>query len=245
MLSLEKKKIRTMPRKHLIANQINKKQQSNAKLWQKLAKEIKAAVKVGGTDPETNYRLKAAIDKALTYNLSKDSINRNIYGNSNKEDDQLIEAEYEIYGPGGLGIIVRTLSDNPNRVISSLNGYISKLKGSLAKPNSVKINFQEQGIILTDLNNYHDEALLELLIDYELIDINSDEEGYEIITVPNAYYEVKKKLEAAGFKIHHSELKLIPLLYVQLTSEQNEMFERFSSSCENDDDIQWIVANNQ
>ncbi|QZX49248.1 YebC/PmpR family DNA-binding transcriptional regulator [Mycoplasma sp. E35C] len=233
-----------MPRKHLIANQINKKQQSNAKLWQKLAKEIKAAVKVGGTDPETNYRLKAAIDKALTYNLSKESINRNIFG-SNKDDENLTEAEYEIYGPNGLGIIVRTLSDNPNRVISSLNGYISKLKGTLAKPNSVKINFQQQGIILTDLNNYHEESLLDLLIDYELIDINSDDDGYEIITAPNSYYEVKKKLEAAGFKLHHSELKLVPLSYVSLSSEQNELFERFVASCENDDDIQWLVANNE
>ncbi|MDC4163102.1 YebC/PmpR family DNA-binding transcriptional regulator [Mycoplasma bradburyae] len=234
-----------MPRKHLIANQINKKQQSNAKLWQKLAKEIKAAVKVGGTDPETNYRLKAAIDKALSYNLSKESINRNIFGGSNKDEDNLIEAEYEIYGPNGLGIIVRTLSDNPNRVISSLNGYISKLKGSLAKPNSVKINFQQQGIILTDLNNFHEETLLGLLIDYELIDINSDDEGYEIITTPNSYYQVKEKLESAKFNIHHSELKLVPLSYVSLNPEQTELFERFVASCENDDDIQWMVANNE
>ena len=93
-----------MPRKHLIASQTNKKQQSQAKLWQKLAREIRAAVKVGGPNPEANPRLKSAINKALQNNLSRDSINRNING-GNKDTEKLENLEYEAYGPNGLQII--------------------------------------------------------------------------------------------------------------------------------------------
>ncbi len=232
-----------MPRKHLIASQTNKKQQDNARLWQKLAKEIKAAAKVGGPNPEANPRLKAAIDRALQANLSRDSINKNINGAA-KDAANLVEAEYEIYGPNGLGIIVHALTDNTNRVISNLNGYISKLKGNLAKPNSVRINFEQRGIVLTDRNDYTEDQLFELLFDDNVIDLQSDDEGFEIVAAPSSYYAIKNKLAANGFAISYSELKLEPLSEIQLTEEEKERFARFSESCENDEDIQWIVANN-
>lgn len=232
-----------MPRKHLIASQTNKKQQDNAKLWQKLAKEIKAAAKIGGTNPDANPRLKAAIDRALQANLSRESINKNING-SMKDNENLIEVEYEIYGPNGLGIIVHALTDNTNRVISNLNGYISKLHGNLAKPNSVKINFEQRGLILTNKNNYDEDQLFGFLFDEDIIDISSDEDGFEIIVTPKSYYSVKNNLIEKEFQIIYSELKLVPLTFIELTKENKEKFDRFVESCENDDDIQWVVANN-
>ncbi|WP_033160067.1 YebC/PmpR family DNA-binding transcriptional regulator [Mycoplasmoides alvi] len=232
-----------MPRKHLIASQTNKKQQDNARLWQKLAKEIKAAAKVGGPNPEANPRLKAAIDRALQANLSRDSINKNING-ANKDNTQLIEVEYEIYGPSGLGIIVHALTDNTNRVISNLNGYISKLHGNLAKPNSVKINFEHRGIILVNKNDYSDEQLFEVLLDENVIDLESDADGFEIVVTPGSYFSAKNKLISLRFEIIYSELKLEPLVEVELNKDEKERFDRFVESCENDEDIQWIVANN-
>ncbi|RCT49462.1 YebC/PmpR family DNA-binding transcriptional regulator, partial [Ureaplasma parvum] len=98
-----------MPRKHLIASGINKKQQQQAKSWMKSAKEIKAAAKMGGPNPEANPRLKVAIERALNNNLSRDSIERNINGAS-KDADNLKELTYEGYGPNGLAIIVRALT---------------------------------------------------------------------------------------------------------------------------------------
>lgn len=231
-----------MPRKHLIASQTNKKQQDNAKIWQKLAKEIKAAAKVGGPNPDANPRLKAAIDKALQSNLSRDSINRNINGSS-KDAEDLFEVEYEIYGPNGVGIIIHALTSNTNRTLSNLNGYLSKLKGNLAKPNSVKINFEQRGIVLTNANNFNEFQMLDLLIDYELIDMTNDEDGFEIICTPKSYYSIKEKLEKSGFKILHSELKLEPLVEIELTKEKRELLDKFLEACENDDDIQWVVSN--
>lgn len=231
-----------MPRKHLVASQTNKKQQDNARVWQKVAREIKAAAKTGGTNPEANPRLKAAIDRALQVNLSRDSINRNING-AQKDDENLTQNDYEIYGPNGLAIVVRALTDNPNRTLSSLNGYISKLHGNLARPNAVKINFEWRGIILTNTNDHDLDQVIEMLLEDNIIDVQADADGYEIIVAPDAYYVVKQKLVDKGFVISYSELKLEPLSEVTLDPEDRERFKRFCLQCEEDDDVQWVVAN--
>jgi len=113
----------------------------------KCAKEIKAAAKMGGPNPEANSRLKVAIERALNNNLSRDSIERNINGAS-KDIDNLKELTYEGYGPNGLAIIVRALTDNEQRTISAIRGYFSKLQGQIAKPNSVSMLFNECGQLL-------------------------------------------------------------------------------------------------
>ena len=148
-----------MPRKHLIASGINKKQQMQAKIWMKLAKEIKAAAKVGGPNPEANPRLKAAIDKALQNNLSRESIDKNING-SQKDASALMDLEYEGYGPNGLGVIVKALTDNENRTVSALRGYFTKLDGKIAKQNSVKTNFNYSGEIILDKENLTEDKLI-------------------------------------------------------------------------------------
>ena len=163
-----------MPRKHLIASGINKKQQLQSKIWMKCANEIKAAVKVGGTNPEANPRLKAAIIRALQNNLSRDSINRNING-AIKDNSVLKEVMYEGYGPNGLAIIVKALTDNEQRTVSNVRGYFSKLHGEISKPNSVKILFDEMGQFILEKNNLTEDKILELTLDNNIIDLKQDE----------------------------------------------------------------------
>lgn len=242
-----------MPRKHLIASGINKKQQSQAKIWNKLAKEIKAAAKVGGTNPEANPRLKAAIDKALQNNLSRDSIDRNINGASKDKDNQM-DYLFEIYGPKGIAIMVQGLTDNQNRLLSSLNGYLSKLSGNIATPNSVKINFKYCGEILIDLENSLDDLkkwfsnielkIMEKCIDenLEIIDIILNDDCVQVLTQPNDLYKARDVLRD-NVKIISSEIKYIPNDYINLDSDNFEKLERFLFSCEEDDDIQWVVTN--
>lgn len=243
-----------MPRKHLIASGINKKQQSQAKIWNKLAKEIKAAAKVGGPNPESNPRLKAAIDKALQNNLSRDSIDRNINGASKDKDNQ-VDYFFEIYGPKGLAIMVQGLTDNQNRLISSLNGYLSKLNGNIATPNSVKINFKYCGEIIIELNNsisdinkWFNEVELKIMEkciedNLEIIDIILNDDCIQVLTQPNDLYKTRDILLNQEIKILSSEIKYIPNDYVNLDKEHFEKLERFLSSCEDDDDIQWVVTN--
>lgn len=246
-----------MPRKHLIASGINKKQQSQAKVWNKLAKEIKAAAKVGGPNPEANPRLKAAIDKALQSNLSKESIERNIKGASQDKDNQT-DYLFEAYGPKGLALMVQGLTDNQNRLISSLKGYLSKLKAELATPNSVKINFRNCGEILVkaksndikEIENQKEElelllveAMLEKSLDLEIYESIANDDCVQILTNPNDFYQVRDLLTEKGIEILQSEVKYIPNDYVDLDQENFERLERFLNSCEEDDDIQWVVTN--
>ena len=132
-----------MPRKHLISSQTNKKQQNQARIWQKLAREIKAAVKVGGANVEANPRLKSAILKALQNNLSKESINKNINGAAT-DTENIHVLEYEAYGPEGIQIIISAITDNVNRTISNVKSYLNKLGAKLAKQNSLKIFFEKK-----------------------------------------------------------------------------------------------------
>ncbi len=240
-----------MPRKHLIASGINKKQQQQAKVWMKCAKEIKAAAKMGGPNPEANPRLKAAIDRALQANLSRDSIQKNIQG-ANKDADKLVELVYEGYGPNGLAIMVKVLTDNENRSISALRGYFSKLKGQISKPNSVKMIFSELGQFIIEKSKATDESILEAIAeasnvnDSDIVDLKDDDEtAYELLVEPKAFFDIKEVLTNKGIELYNAEIKLIPdsNSLVDLNEEQYALLERFIESCEDDDDVQWVVHN--
>ena len=239
-----------MPRKHLIASGINKKQQMQAKIWMKLAKEIKAAAKVGGPNPEANPRLKAAIDKALQNNLSRESIDKNING-SQKDASALMDLEYEGYGPNGLGVIVKALTDNENRTVSALRGYFTKLDGKIAKQNSVKTNFNYSGEIILDKENLTEDKLMEVI--FNIIEtLNATEEPientienedcFQVITNPKYFYKIRDEIKKE-LKVISSEIKYIPNDYVNLSQDEFNKLERFLNQCEDDDDIQWVITN--
>lgn len=232
-----------MPRKHLIASAINKKQQQQSKIALKCVREIKAAVKVGGTNPEANPRLKAAIARALQNNLTRDTIQKNI-SNSDKDNQILKEVTYEGYGPKGLAIIIKALTDNEQRTVSNIRGYFSKLHGELSKPNSVRVLFEEYGQIIIEKNDeITEDKILELTLDYNIVDIIQDESAFEILTLPVDFYNVKAKFDDANIKLLSSEIKLIPNSYVDITEQEDIALEKFIDSCDNDDDIQWVVHN--
>lgn len=231
-----------MPRKHLIASQTNKKQQNQAKIWLKLAKEIKAAAKVGGPNPEANPRLKAAIDKALQNNLSRESIERNINGSS-KDKDEMVSLEYECYAPNGMQIIVRALTDNQNRVSSNLRGYLSKINGQIAKTNSVKSFFNQFGTIIIEKNNMSIDQIMEITMEYQVIDIIEHEDAFEILTTPEDFYKVKESIQKSNINIFDSEIKLVAQNKISIDEAIEEKIERFINQCEDDDDIQWVVTN--
>jgi len=205
----------------------------------KLAREIKAAAKVGGPNPDANPRLKAAIDKALQNNLSHESIQRNISGSQGKDAD-LVKLEYECYGPNGLQIIISALTDNSNRVASNLRGYLSKLNGEIAKTNSVKMFFNTYGDIIVAKNNKIDmDQILEATMANDIVDIIELEDAYEIYCTPEDFYNVKKALADNHIDIFDSDVKLIAQNKVEINDEEIiKKIERFIDQCENDDDIQ-------
>jgi len=227
-----------MPRKHLIASSINKKQQQQSKVALKCVREIKAAVKVGGPNPEANPRLKAAISRALENNLTRETIQRNI---SNCKDSEVLkELMYEGYGPRGLAIIIKALTDNEQRTVSNIRGYFSKLKGELSKPNSVKMLFNEYGqFIIAKNDQISEDKILELTLNYNVVDLQHDESAFELLVMPEDFYNVKNLLtENSNLQILSSEIKLIPQTFVDVTEAEDALLQRFIDTCEDDDDIQ-------
>lgn len=231
-----------MPRKHLIASGINKKQQQQAKLWMKLAKEIKAAAKVGGPNPEANPRLKAAIDKALENNLSRDSIEKNINGTT-KDASQLVDVEFECYGPNGLAIIIKAVTDNNNRLLSSVRGYLNKLPGEISKPNSVKMLFDYKGEIIIEKENLSYDDVFEKILDLDIDELFELENCFQIVVSENVFNNCNEAIKNKGLKIIDSGIKYIPNSYVDLDKSYVEKLERFISMCDDDEDIQWVVTN--
>lgn len=234
----------TIPRKHLIANITNKKQQLQAKIWLKLAREIKAAVKIGGPNPQSNTRLKAAIEKALQNNLSKEAINRNILG-ANKDQKNLVNLTYECYGPNGMQIIINVLTDNQNRVIANLHGYLTKLGGQIAKQNSVKRFFTELAIFHINKNSKTTyDFLLELLLPYEIVDLIEQGDIYEILAKPKDFLAIDHELKKVQCDIILSEIKLVANEKKEIHDHLLiEKIKRFFNQCEQDEDIQSVVTN--
>jgi len=231
-----------MPRKHLISSGINKKQQQQAKIWMKCAKEIKVAAKMGGINIEANPRLKKAVIRALSFNLSRDSINRNIEG-AIKDKNNLRESFYEGYGPNGIAIIIKVLTDNELRAISAIRGYFSKLKGQLAKPNSVMNIFEELGEFIFDKKNYSQDDILEATLECNIKDIIEDEEAIIIYCEIDDFENVKEILDNKKIAIHNSEIKYIPDHYSQIGADNINLYNRFIANCEDNDDILWVISN--
>lgn len=231
-----------MPRKHLIASGINKKQQQQSKIWMKCAKEIKAAAKVGGPNPDANPRLKAAIQRALQNNLSRDSIQRNINGAS-KDSESLKEIFYEGYGPKGIAIIVKALTDNEQRTISNVRGYFSKLHGEISKPNSVKMLFNEYGVFLISKSNIDENKILELTMDCNVVDVIDYDSYYELLVETQDFYKVKNIFDEHSIQIESFEIKHIPIDEIEILDEDKIKLDRFFDSCEDDDDVQIVISN--
>lgn len=231
-----------MPRKHLIASGINKKQQQQSKIWMKCAKEIKAAAKVGGPNPDANPRLKAAIQRALQNNLSRDSIQKNINGAS-KDSESLKEIFYEGYGPKGIAIIVKALTDNEQRTISNVRGYFSKLHGEISKPNSVKMLFNEYGVFLISKSNIDENKILELTMDCNVVDVIDYDSYYELLVETQDFYKVKNIFDEHSIQIESFEIKHIPIDEIEISDEDKTKLDRFFDSCEDDDDVQIVISN--
>jgi YebC/PmpR family DNA-binding regulatory protein len=171
--------------------------------------------------------------------LSRDSIERNING-SNKDQSEMQQVQFECYGPQGVQIIVCGLTDNNNRTIANLNGYLSKLHGQLAKSNSVKVFFDNLGYILViKNNNITVDNIMEWTLDYQIVDIKEFDDVFEIKSVPSDFYKIKDVLLAHHCEIYESEIKLIAQNVIKnLTDENKQRLEKFIDSCNEDDDMQ-------
>ncbi len=214
------------------------------KEFTRVTKEIITAVKVGGPDPEANPRLRLALQKAKAVNLPKDNIERNIKKASSADQNNYEEITYELYGHGGVGIIVEIMTDNKNRTSSDVHIATMKRGGNIASPGSVAYNFDKKGIITIDKSAMEEEALFLAATEAGAEDFEATEDAYVITTAPEMLYEVKENLDKLGLE-SDANLEMIPKVYVECDDATLEANQALIDWLEDLDDVDMIYHNMQ
>lgn len=214
------------------------------KLFTKLIREITVAAKMGGGDAASNPRLRAAIDKALAGNMTRDTIDRAVKrGAGGLEGDDLEEIRYEGYGPNGLAVIVDCLTDNRNRTVAEVRHVFSKMGGNLGTSGSVAFNFNKLGQ-LSFSKAADEEKLFEAAIEAGAEDVIPQEDGsFMVNTAPDSFDEIVEKMSHAGFKPEEAEVTMVPSQTVTLDLESAQTFMKMVELLEDLDDVQSVYSN--
>jgi YebC/PmpR family DNA-binding regulatory protein len=215
-------------------------------LFTKLSKEIILAAKNGSGDPESNYRLKMAVDKARANNVPQDNIKRAIARASGGAGEKEIEEiRYEGYGPAGVAVIVDAATDNRNRTASELRFLFSRSDGSLGETGSVGWMFAARGIVEVDPGRLDEDALTERALVDGVIDVRYGGAGEpaEIVTEPQALMAVKDALEATGLHVRAAELAMEPTQTTRPDGDQVEKVLTFLDALEEHEDVQRVYSN--
>ena len=235
------------------ANIKHKKEKNDAakgKIFTIIGKEIAIAVKEGGPDPNNNYKLKDVIAKAKANNVPNDTIERGIKKAAGEGSAESYEAiTYEGYGPGGIAIIVNTLTDNKNRTSANVKHAFSKGKGSLGTPGCVSYMFDKKGQIIIDAEEIEDmgmdpDELMMTVLDCGAEDFQEEADSYTVITDPDEFSVVREKMEQAGIPMADAEISMIPQNYVDLSNEEDiNNLNRILELLDDDDDVQEVFHN--
>lgn len=213
------------------------------KVFTKLIKEITVAAKLGGPDLEANPRLRTAVDKAKAGNMPKDTIERAIKkGSGDLDGVNYEEGTFEGYGPGGAAVIVEFMTDNRTRTVADVRHIFNKHNGSLGVSGSVAFLFDRKGLIVFDQEQDFD-TLFETALEAGAEDVKDEGDGYEIITDPANFIEVRDALEAKGLQWQSAEVTMIPQTTVQLEGKQAEQMLKMMDKLEDNDDVQNVYAN--
>lgn len=209
-----------------------------------MIKEISVAAKIGGGDPEANAQLRTAILKAKIENMPKDNIERAIKkGIGEMGDATYYELTYEGYAPGGVALIIDTLTDNKNRTAADVRSTLTKLGGSLGTSGSVAYMFQTKGIITYEQETYSEDEILEAALELGAEDISTSDGVIEVVTDPSDFASVLEGMQAANFTESSAEVTKIADLMVSLDNEKTAKVLRIIDRLEELDDVQLVSSN--
>ncbi len=227
-----------------IQHRKGKQDAKRGKLFTKLIREINVAAKMGGSDLGANPRLRLAVDKALSGNMTKDTIDRAIKKGAGELDDVAYEENrYEGYGVNGVAIMVDTMTDNRNRTVSEVKHAFTKFGGNMGTQGSVSYLFEKQGILNYPAGTDEDQVM-EAALEAGADDIvTSDDGSIEVITTEDAFMDVKEALAASGLEAEHSEVTMRAALAVDLDVEQGQKLLKLIDALEDLDDVQDVYTN--
>jgi YebC/PmpR family DNA-binding regulatory protein len=213
-------------------------------MFTKVAREIAVAARAGGGDPDANYRLRLAIEKARAINMPADNIKRSIEKATGGGDDvQYEEIIYEGYGPGGVALLVEAATDNRNRTAAEVRSIFTKTGGQLAGSGAVAWQFEARGLITVPREGSDADEVALAAIDAGAADVDVEADPIEIYTEPGDLEAVRKALDAAGVNVESAENAMLPKQTVSLDAEHVRKALRLMELLEDLDDVQRVTAN--
>jgi YebC/PmpR family DNA-binding regulatory protein len=216
------------------------------KLFSKLSRAIIVAAKEGGPDAAGNLALQNAIEKARSYSMPKDNIERAIARGSGADSDaQAFETVvYEGYGPSGVAVIVEALTDNRNRTASEIRHAFDKHDGNLGTSGVVAWLFERRGVVVVPADGVDEDELMLAAAEGGADDVSRDGSTFEVVSAPDALTSVREALEAGGFTVESAELAMIPKTTVEVADEAAaKKLLRLIDQLEENDDVQDVYAN--
>src|SRR5262252_4618703 len=217
--------------------------QARGKVFSKLVREITTAARLGG-DPKMNMRLKTAIEEAKGVNKPADTLKRAIQkGTGELPGETYEEITYEGYGPGGVAVMVKVLTDNKNRTAPEIRHTFAKFSGNLGEVGSVGWMFERKGIIQVDAARVDEDELLGLALDAGAADLRRVDAIFELTAAPHDLEAVKRALEGQGVPIQSAEVTYVPQSTIRLEGKDAQQVLRLVEGLEELDDVQQVFAN--
>jgi YebC/PmpR family DNA-binding regulatory protein len=209
-----------------------------------LIKELTAAARQGGGNPESNIRLRAAMTRAKISNMPNSNIDNAIKKGTGELPGIIYEeVNYEAYGPKGIAIMIDALTDNKNRTSAELRNLFSKKGGNLAGTGSVSWMFSKKGFIVIDKKEIDEEKLMAIVLEAGAEDMKTVDNNYEITTDPNDFDRVKKAIDDKNIKTQDAELTMIPSSTIRVTGSDAKSVIELIESLEDHEDVQHVYAN--
>ena len=214
------------------------------KVFTRIIKELTVAARHGGGDPEKNPRLRTIVADAKANNMPRENIERAIRRGTGEEPGVTYdEVTYEGYGPGGVALMIETLTDNKNRTVGEIRHLLGKHAGNLAAENSVAWLFTRKGQIVVEKGRVDEEKLLSAALDAGADDMNDDESGWEIVCAPERFEAVRDAVKALGVEPASAAIAMVPQNYVKLVGKEAQQMLRLMEAIEDHDDVQHVWAN--
>ena len=214
------------------------------KIFTQIIKEITIAAKSGGGDPSGNPRLRLAIDKAKSSNMPADNIKRAIMkGTGELPGVSYEDVTYEGYGPGGVALIIESVTDNKNRTVSEIRHLLERNGGKFGATGSVAWMFHKKGTIRTPKGAMTEDDMLSIVLDAGADDLRLDGDSFEITTSPEAFEAVKKAIEDQHIAIEEAEIHKVPENTVRVEGPDAEKVLKLMEALEEHDDTQHVYAN--
>jgi len=215
-----------------------------ARIFAKLSREITIAAKLAGGDPDMNPRLRMVLLRSRIASMPKENIERAIKKGLGDDGGASFEdLTYELYGPGGVALLVELSTDNRNRTAAEIRSLVTKAGGSIATAGAVSRLFQRKGQIIVAREATTEDRLMELALEAGAEDFKAEAEGFEILTEPARLEAVHQQIEARGIKCASAEVTALPLTLVPLSGESGAAITKLIEALEEHDDVKEVYSN--